>query len=437
MYRAPTRRKVLALRESVAPAWGKERSSEDALKERWVGGLAEVEADDVEDFDLLCVAVDGNKFVAGGDYAFFEDAQVKPEPHGVQEALDHVIAAEFDAEFVARHARLDGDDFGGAHLKTIADVDGVFSESRGGEIFAESAPWKLDFREFGAPIGIVFAGVDVDSFIRAAVNGEIGLAVAIEIESAELEGSFDGRLEDASLDELTVPFHRLREADLEGEDFRIHGTLGIIARCSRLARLRHALLYVLNELHAEIRSPPTRAPITVFLVKAHSPVQRRGSIERNAGAACAEQNFFNLLQQQEGDTASMPLGMDTHSAQMPFGSANQAPANRSTHVPIAIDRNEQRHGFKPMKNRFLGHHRVLESLGSVLLPVRHKSASQAFENCRDVADAARPHQEIPCGSGGVPVDLLFVHGCLVIFLRGKHHTARVGPVPEHCKLQNG
>lgn len=56
--------------KGVAPAWGEELGGEGAAEEGGVGGFMEVEADDVEDFYLVFVAMEGEEFVAGGDHTF-------------------------------------------------------------------------------------------------------------------------------------------------------------------------------------------------------------------------------------------------------------------------------------------------------------------------------------------------------------------------------
>jgi hypothetical protein len=71
------------------------------------------------------------------------------------------------------------------------------------------------------PPGIVFDGIAVNGFVFAAVNAEIGLAVAIEIELAESEAAGDWLLEDAGGDDGVVPRNFAREADVEGDE--LHG----------------------------------------------------------------------------------------------------------------------------------------------------------------------------------------------------------------------
>ena len=68
----------------------------------------------------------------------------------------------------------------------------------------------------------MFAGIDVDGFVGATVEAEIRLAVTIEIEFSEADGSGDRRFENASFDEVIVPVDRAGQADLEGKDFCWH-----------------------------------------------------------------------------------------------------------------------------------------------------------------------------------------------------------------------
>jgi hypothetical protein len=54
------------------------------------------------------------------------------------------------------------------------------------------------------------------------VNGEVCLAVAVEIASAKGNAALDWRFENAGFDAVAVPVDGLREANLEGEDFGGH-----------------------------------------------------------------------------------------------------------------------------------------------------------------------------------------------------------------------
>ena len=60
-------------------------------------------------------------------------------------------------------------------------MDGVFGQAGQRQVFAEDAERKRAVGKLLAPISVVFGGIGVDRFVASAVNGEIGLGVAVEI----------------------------------------------------------------------------------------------------------------------------------------------------------------------------------------------------------------------------------------------------------------
>ena len=100
---------------------------------------------------------------------------------------------------------------------------------------------------------------------------------------------------------------------------------------------RNAEFDVFDEVHPKIRNQPASALITVLLVEAHGAVQGRRGIQRNARTTFAKQNFFDLLEKQKGDAASLPLGMYAHPAKVTFSWGDEAAANRSGDVAMSVD----------------------------------------------------------------------------------------------------
>jgi hypothetical protein len=64
----------------------------------------------------------------------------------------------------------------------------------------------------------VFDGVAVGGFERAAVDGAVGLAVAIEIEAAKGNAALDGLFVDAGGDSAAVPIDHARLGNGDGKD---------------------------------------------------------------------------------------------------------------------------------------------------------------------------------------------------------------------------
>src|ERR1700741_4727701 len=100
-------------------------------------------------------------------------------------------------------------------------MHGILEQAFGGEVLSENGKRKVAAGKLHLPEGIVFDGIAVHRFIFAAVNSEVGLTVAIEIQLAESDAARDRLLEDAGGDHSVVPGDFPREADVEGDE--LHG----------------------------------------------------------------------------------------------------------------------------------------------------------------------------------------------------------------------
>jgi hypothetical protein len=96
----------------------------------------------------------------------------------------------------------------------VAYADFVFEKAFGCEIFPEAARREIAIGEFPFPVGVVLDGVAVDGFVFAAVDGQIGLAVAVQVEFAERYGAFDRLLEDTSGYGVAVPDYLAGTSDV-------------------------------------------------------------------------------------------------------------------------------------------------------------------------------------------------------------------------------
>src|SRR5262249_29321963 len=117
--------------------------------------------------------------------------------------LHHVGHAKPDSELVARYARLRDAQLRGADAETVADADG-FQQAFRREILPKHSPGQLLFRELAPPVVVVLDGIGVDRLLRSTVDGEIRLAVALEIQKGHTDGTFDRLLENAGGDSATV-----------------------------------------------------------------------------------------------------------------------------------------------------------------------------------------------------------------------------------------
>jgi hypothetical protein len=67
----------------------------------------------------------------------------------------------------------------------------------------------------------MFDGVGVNGFVYAAVNGQVGLLVAFEVEGVEGGWPINGFFKDGSGDGFALPLDLAGTADVEGDEF--HG----------------------------------------------------------------------------------------------------------------------------------------------------------------------------------------------------------------------
>ena len=165
------------------------------------------------------IAVDDFDGVSGCELAFFEDGEVEPAGVAFDEALDHVVAIEADRDFVAGDAGLRDHQESGTDAELVTDVEGIFEQAFGCEILAESSPREVRFWELPAPVGIVLGGVGVDRLIGATMDGEVGLAVAAQIDTVQFDRALDGIFEDASGNLRSLPENDAGTSDVDRDNF--------------------------------------------------------------------------------------------------------------------------------------------------------------------------------------------------------------------------
>lgn len=61
--------------------------------------------------------------------------------------------------------------------------------------FSPKLPGEIEVGEFAAPVGVVFRRIGVDRLVRSAVDDEIGLLVAAEVQLLYVDRAFDRVLE--------------------------------------------------------------------------------------------------------------------------------------------------------------------------------------------------------------------------------------------------
>ena len=156
--------------------------------------------------------------VARSDVALHLDGEVVAGAAAGEEPLDHVLAAEAKPELVAGQPGLGDDELGGADAEAVADRDLLLErQPLDREVLAEGAERQL-LPELLPPEGVVLERVGVDRLRGAAVDGEVGLAVAVEVQATERDATLDRLLEDAGCHVASLPAHGAREADVDRDD---------------------------------------------------------------------------------------------------------------------------------------------------------------------------------------------------------------------------
>src|ERR1019366_2859251 len=140
---------------------------------------------DIRHGDAVFVLAHPLDIVSRVNEPLFENRKIDSGTAAGEKSLHDVVAAKPNAELIAGKARLGDLKEGFADPVMVADARDVFAEYFGREIFAEHAPRQFHLRKFLPPENVVLRGIRVAGFVLPAVNFEVRLAVAIEIEPAE------------------------------------------------------------------------------------------------------------------------------------------------------------------------------------------------------------------------------------------------------------
>ena len=155
--------------------------------------------------------------VARAHVALLEDPEVVAGPVVRIEERGHARLLEAQADLVTRHPWLGDLEDGVADAVAVADADGVVGHALDGEVLAEVARGQVVAAELPRPVVVGRAVVDVHGAVLAAVGGQVGLAVAVDVEPAHAPPAVHRRLEDRRVDGPVTPLHVAREADVERE----------------------------------------------------------------------------------------------------------------------------------------------------------------------------------------------------------------------------
>src|SRR5207248_8298798 len=128
-------------------------------------------------------------WVSGSHLALLEHCEVETRQLALQKALEDVVASKLEAELVAGQPGLRHHQVGGADLKAIANMHAFVQQSLDRQVLAEHAPGQFHLRKLLSPERVVFGRIGIDGFFRAAMDGQISLAIALQIEPSDGDAS--------------------------------------------------------------------------------------------------------------------------------------------------------------------------------------------------------------------------------------------------------
>ncbi len=148
------------------------------------------------------------------DSPFLQYAKVESWSAMFYKKRRHARFIHADAYSVARHAWLRYLKYCVTNAILIADADLVVGQPLNGEVFSELAESKIVAAQELLPVVIRVHLINKNGTLFSAMTGEIGLAVAINIELAHHLPPLDGTLPDRGADSLAVPRHVARKTDV-------------------------------------------------------------------------------------------------------------------------------------------------------------------------------------------------------------------------------
>src|SRR5262249_32007731 len=190
------------------------------------------------------VALELDDLVAGPDLTLPCDGQIEAEQAALEKLGHELVAIHTDPELEARKARLGDDELGGADTESVAHVDLAVEQALGGQVVSERAGAELELRPLARPELVGLGRGGVDGLVRAAVNAQVGRAVAVGVEPVDRYPPGDRLLPDSGCDRFAPPERLARETDVDRHD--LHRALPTSspapATCSAWKRLMCATI---------------------------------------------------------------------------------------------------------------------------------------------------------------------------------------------------
>jgi hypothetical protein len=119
-----------------------------------------------------------------------------------------------DADAVARHAWLAHFKYRITNAVSISNADLVIRKSLDGEVFSELAEDKIVAAQKALPVMVRIHLVDEYGAMLPAVTRQVGLRIALNVESAHHSPSIHWRFPNRSSDCFAVPRHVARKTDI-------------------------------------------------------------------------------------------------------------------------------------------------------------------------------------------------------------------------------
>ena len=94
----------------------------------------------------------------------------------------------------------------------------LLEQAVGGEVFSEHSHRKFPAGQLSFPVVVMRDGIAVDGFVFSAVHGEVGLAVAIQIEFAQGDAAGERLLENSANNFSPVPDNFSGKSGVHGDE---------------------------------------------------------------------------------------------------------------------------------------------------------------------------------------------------------------------------
>src|SRR5262245_45385220 len=156
--------------------------------------------------------------VTGPDLTLLDDSQVGSGPTRHREALQEPGISHADAELEAREAWLGDLEQRRAHPPALAQLGRVEVDPRYGQVLAERSGVKHPGAELGAPPSVVLARIGVYRLVDSAMDGAIGLVVAIEVHAPNRHPAGYGMFPDRGRHRPALMHHRSRHPDVHRDN---------------------------------------------------------------------------------------------------------------------------------------------------------------------------------------------------------------------------